>query len=345
MDSSKHSFDISLSAILKAAGVVLALMFLYLIKEVLAILFLAIIIASAVDPWVSFFEKYFVPRLLGVSLVYCAVLGVLAAVLYFMIPPIIDQIKQFAVVLPDYYEALSRQVFRTTRGISPDWAKEAQVFLIGAGEQIKSYTSGAIQAFSALFGGVAASGAVVVISFYLAVQRKGVEDFLRLVTPHNQEKYVLDLWKRVEIKLGRWFQGQLLLGCVVGVSVFAGLSVIGVPYALVLGLIAGIFEIVPIVGPLFSALLGVAVAVLISPFLAALTLLFYLIVQQVEAHVLVPLLMRRIMGLNPVVVIVALLIGAKLGGVLGMVLAVPMAAVAGEALDDFAKTKLAGQNI
>ncbi len=341
----RQLFDISLSAILKVAGVVFGFVFLYLIKEVLAILLLAIIIASAVDPWVSFFEKYFVPRLLGVFLVYLVVLGALAAVLYFMIPPIIDQIKQFAVVLPDYYEALSRQVFRTTRGISPDWAKEAQAFLISAGEQIKSYTSGAVQAFSALFGGVAASAAVIVISFYLAVQRRGVEDFLRLVTPQDQERYVLGLWKRVEIKLGRWFQGQLLLGCVVGVAVFAGLSVIGVPYALVLGMIAGIFEIVPIVGPLFSALLGVAVAVLISPFLAALTLLFYFIVQQVEAHILVPLLMRRIMGLNPVVVIVALLIGAKLGGVLGMVLAVPVATVAGEALEDFAQTKSAGQNI
>lgn len=341
MISSRQSFDISLSTIVKVAGVVLGLVFLYLIKEVLAILFLAIIIASAADPWVSFFERYFVPRLLGVFIVYCVALGALAAVFYFMIPPIIDQIKQFAVVLPDYYESLSRQALRTTRGISPDWAKEAQAFLISAGEQIRSYTSGAVQAISGLFGGVVAFGAVIVISFYLAVQRKGVEDFLRLITPQEQERYVLEVWKRVEFKLGRWFQGQLLLGCVVGVAVFVGLSIIGVPYALVLGLVAGVFEIVPIVGPLFSALLGVAVAVLISPFLAALTLLFYLIIQQVEAHVLVPLLMRRIMGLNPVVVMVALLIGAKLGGVLGMVLAVPVATIAGELLDDLAKKKSA----
>ncbi|MBI1755169.1 AI-2E family transporter [Candidatus Azambacteria bacterium] len=337
----KQSFDIRLSVIIKVVLVLLGFVFLYLIKEVLAILFLAIIIASAVDPWVGFFEKYYVPRLVGVFLVYLVIFGALATVFYSIIPPIIDEIKQFAVVLPDYYDTVSKQIFRTTRGISPDWAKDAQGFLIAAGEQIKSYTSGVVRAISGLFGGVVAFGAVVVISFYLAVQQKGVDDFLRLVTPKEEESYVLDLWKRVEHKLGRWFQGQLLLGCIVGLTVFVGLSIIGVPYALLLGVIAAVFEIVPMVGPLFSALFGITVAVLISPFLAALTLLFYVIVQQIENHVLVPLLMKRITGLNPVVVIVALLIGAQLGGVLGMLLAVPIATVAGELLEDLAKKKSA----
>ncbi|MBI3685398.1 AI-2E family transporter, partial [Candidatus Azambacteria bacterium] len=245
----KQSFDIRLSVIIKVVLVLLGFVFLYLIKEVLAILFLAIIIASAVDPWVGFFEKYYVPRLVGVFLVYLVIFGALATVFYSIIPPIIDEIKQFAVVLPDYYDTVSKQIFRTTRGISPDWAKDAQGFLIAAGEQIKSYTSGVVRAISGLFGGVVAFGAVVVISFYLAVQQKGVDDFLRLVTPKEEESYVLDLWKRVEHKLGRWFQGQLLLGCIVGLTVFVGLSIIGVPYALLLGVIAAVFEIVPMVGP------------------------------------------------------------------------------------------------
>lgn len=337
----KTQLDIPLSTIMKVALVVLGLVFLYLVKEILALLFLSIIIASAVAPWVSYFERYFVPRLLGVFIVYVIILGALAATFYFVIPPIIDEIRHLAVVLPDYYDTFSKQIFRTTRGISPDWAKNAQEFLISTGEQIKDFSSGAVRAVSGLFGGAVALGAVIVISFYLAVQRRGVEEFLRLVTVKEQEEYVLDLWKRVELKLGRWLQGQLLLGCIVGVTVFIGLSIIGVPYALLLGLIAGVFEIVPIVGPLFSALIGIAVAVLISPFLALLTLVFYVIVQQIENHVLVPLLMKRITGLNPVVVIVSLLIGAKLGGVLGMILAVPLATIAGELLEDVAKKKSA----
>ena len=332
---------ISFASVFKVVLVLLGVWFLFLIKEILALLFLAIIIASAVGSWVGFFERFSVPRLGGVFIVYLAILGLLTLVLYSVIPPIIEQIKQLAVVLPDYYETFSKQVLRTTRGISPDWAKNTQEFLINFGDRIKDFTSGAVQAITGLFGGVVAFGIVVVISFYLAVQRKGVEDFLRLVMPKEQEEYVLDLWKRVELKLGRWFQAQLLLAFIVGATVFVGLSLIGVPYALLLGVIAGIFEILPIVGPLFSAIVGIGVAVIISPFLAVLTLLFYVIIQQIENHVLVPLLMKRITGLNPVVVIVALLVGAKLGGVLGMIISVPLATVAGELLEDFAKKKSA----
>lgn len=339
MPPQKQQFSVSFSTVVRVVLVLAGFWFLFLVKEILALLFLAIIVASAVDPWVNFFEKYYVPRLGGVFIVYAFIIGALVLVFYSIIPPIIDQIRQFAVVVPDYYEVTAKQIFQTTRGISPDYAKQAHDFLLNIGEQIKSFTSDVAQVISTLFGGVISFGILVMISFYLAAQRKGVENFLRLVTPQAEEEYVLDLWRRVEIKLSRWFQGQVLLAFVVGTTVFVGLWFIGVPYALLLGVIAGIFEIVPIVGPLFSAILGIGLAVLISPFLAFLTLIFYAVIQQVENHILVPLLMKRVTGLNPVVVIVALLIGAKLGGILGMLISVPLATVAGELIEDFAKKK------
>ncbi len=339
MIATKQIIDISFSTIIKVALVVLALVFLYLIKEVLAILFLAIIIASAVGSWASFFERYYLPRILAVLLIYLVFISSIALVFYTVIPPVIAEIKQLAVVLPDYYDTLSTQVFKTTRGIAPDYAKNAQQFLLDFGEKIKSFTSGIVGAVSGLFGGVIAFMLTLIISFYLSVQKNGVEDFLRFIIPKDQEEYVLRLWHRVEIKLGKWFQGQLLLGLIIGVAVFAGLSFIGIPYALLLALIAGIFEIIPIVGPLFSSLLGITVATIISPALGILTFIFYLIVQQVENHVLVPLLMKKITGLNPVIVIVALLVGVKLGGIVGMLIAVPLATIIGELLDDFAKQK------
>lgn len=339
MASQKQKLDISLSAIFKVAAVALALSFFYLVRDILIILFLSVIIASTVSLFANTLEKKRIPRLIGVLLIYLGVIGALVLVFYFMVPSIIDEIKQLAVVLPDYYESVSKQIFKTTSGISPDYAKNAQDVLLGFGDQIKELTSGAFNIVSVLFGGVVASIAVVVISFYLSIQKKGVEDFLRLVTPHDQEEYVLDLWHRVEKKLGKWMQGQLILGLILGVSVFIGLTLIGVPYAILLGLIAGVFEIVPIAGPIFSAVLGVAVAFVVSPVLAFLTLIFYIIVQQVENHILVPILMQKTTGLNPVVVIVALLAGAKLGGVLGMLIAVPLATIVSELLDDFAKRK------
>lgn len=336
---SRQIIDISFASIMKVAAVVLALALMYSVKEIIALVFLAIIIASTVDRWASFFERYRIPRMGGVALVYAGFVAFIIVVLYFIVPPILAEVKQLIVFLPDYYDTAAKQIFRTTRGISPDYARSMQEFVAGLEERITGFTSGALSAAVDVFGGIVSFGVVIVISFYLAMQRRGVEDFLRLVTPKAQEEYILDVWRRVEVKLGKWLEGQLLLGCIVGVTVFVGLSLIGVPYALLLGLVAGIFEIIPIAGPLFSALIGIFVAFLVSPVLALLALFFYGVIQQIENHVLVPLFMKKITGLNPVVVIVALLVGAKLGGIMGMLIAVPLATVGGELLDDLAKKK------
>jgi len=338
-----QTYDISLSSIFKVVIVVLGLVFLYLIKNILIILFLAIIIASAVSPLVTRLESRYIPRVLGALLIYIICFSLLAFMLYLIIPPVVGEIKRLAILLPDYYDSFSKQIFKTTVGVSPDYAKNAQDFLINFGEKIKNTTSGILTAFSQLFGGMVAFGAIVVISFYLSVQQNGVKDFLRLVTPKTDEEYILRLWKRVEIKLGRWLQGELLLALIVGTLTFVGLSIIGVPYALLLGIITGFFELLPMVGPVLSAVLGVLIAFIISPVLALLTLIFYIILQQVENHILLPLLMKKITGLNPVIVIISLFIGAELGGVLGMLIAVPIATIAGELLDDLAKLKALNQ--
>jgi len=345
MSDRKQYFDISVWTVLKIAAVVIALVLVYLTREILVILFLAVIIASAVSLFAGTLERYRVPRLIGVLSIYLTGIGFFGLVLYFIIPPIVDEIKQLAVVLPDYYEVAARQIFKTTRGISPDYAKNAQEMLLNLGEKIKEFTSGVFSIVSALFGGAISFMAIIAISFYLSIQKKGVEDFLRLITPRDREEYAIDVWTRVEKKLGRWLQGQIVLALIMGAMVFVGLTLVGVPYALLLGVIAGILEIVPIAGPILSALVGVSMAVLISPFLAFLTLIFYIIAQQVENHILVPILMKKATGLNPVVVIVALLAGAKMGGVLGMLISVPLATIAGELLEDFSKKKTLLKNI
>ena len=345
MSDRRQYFDVSIGTILKIAAVVIALALLYLTREILVILFLAVIIASAVSLFAGTLERYRVPRLIGVLSIYLTGIGFFGLVLYFIIPPIVDEIKQMAVILPDYYETAARQIFKTTSGISPDYAKNAQNILLNLGEKIKELTSGIFNIVSALFGSAVSFMAIIVISFYLSIQKKGVEDFLRLITPQGQEEYVIDVWIRVEKKLGKWLQGQIILALIMGAMVFVGLTLIGVPYALLLGVIAGLLEIVPIAGPILSALVGVSMAIIISPFLALLTLIFYIIAQQVENHILVPILMKKATGLNPVVVIVALLVGAKLGGVLGMLVAVPLATIAGELLEDFSKKKTLLKNI
>jgi len=135
--------------------------------------------------------------------------------------------------------------------------------------------------------------------------------------------------------MGRWFQGQLLLGVIVGVLVYLGLWILNVRFALLLAIIAGVLELVPYIGPVLAAIPGVILALFQGPFLLAVwVLLLYIVVQQLENYLIVPLVMKKAVGLNPVVVIIALLIGGKLAGVIGILLAVPAAAVLAEFFRD-----------
>jgi len=181
--------------------------------------------------------------------------------------------------------------------------------------------------------------AVIIMSFYLASMKNGVESFLVAVVPEQYEPYVIDLWKRAEAKMGMWLQGQLLLALIVGLMVYVGLAMLGVRFALALAVLAMMLELVPMAGPVLAAIPALAIALLQSPQLALWTLLLYLAVQQLENHVLFPLIMSKATGMNPIVVILAILIGFQLAGVAGAILGVPIATVIVEVLDDVARAK------
>ncbi len=181
--------------------------------------------------------------------------------------------------------------------------------------------------------------AVIVSSFYLSISRDGVERFIKAVLPADYEKSALSIYERSRKRIGFWFRTQIFLSLLIGLSVWGVLVLLGVRHAFLLGIAAAIFEIVPYVGPILSGALAVLMALSTSVSLALYTLIAFLIIQQLESHVLVPLLMRRAVGLHPVIVIIALLIGIEVGGVLGALISVPAAAVFEEALDEWSQKK------
>ena len=199
--------------------------------------------------------------------------------------------------------------------------------------------SGAIGAGSSLFGGAIMFILLIVISFYLSVQEHGIEKFLRIITPLEHETYILDLWKRAQRKIGRWLQGQFLLGVLVGVMVFLMLMILNVPHASILALLAAVFEIIPIFGPIMAAIPAIAIASLQSTTLGLLVLGLFVIVQQIENHLIYPLVVRKTIGVPPLLVVLAVVVGAKLGGFFGILLSVPIAAVLVEFLNDISARK------
>lgn len=338
--------EINTGTIWRAVLVILFFVFLYILKDVLIIFLFALIIASAISPFANWLDEKSFPRLWGVLLLFLVVLGLVILLLSLVVPYVSQDISQLTTTLPQIVERVSTSLEKVQQG-SPkyfDFVSEIQNILEGFSDYLQQSAQSVIGLVVSVFGGIASFIAILIISFYLSVTKKGIENFLGSVVPEKYEGYVINLWKRSELKVGLWLQGQLLLGLIMGLIVYVGLSLMNIKFALILGFLAAILEIVPMVGPVLAAIPAIFLAFLQSPSLGLWVIVFYVIVQQLENHLLVPVVLGKTIGLNPVVVIIALLIGQKLAGIPGMILSVPVATIFVEMMDDFARHKESRRN-
>lgn len=332
---------ITTSTILRVVLAVLLIVLLYALKNILIVFMFALVLASAMSPFVNWLESKRIPRLLGALFLYLVVFGLIALVVTLVIPYVSNDLSQLANVLPKIVERLTFSLDIVQQGAPRyfDFINEFQNLLELFTSYLQQLSQSAVGFIVGIFGGIFSFVAILVISFYLAVMKNGIESFLSSVVPDEYEKYAISLWKRSEEKVGKWLQGQLLLALIVGLLVYVGLALMDVKFALVLGLLAMVLEIVPVAGPVLAAIPAVIMAFLQSPTLGLWVIVFYTAVQQFENNVLVPLVLGRTIGLNPVVVILALLVGGSLAGIAGAILAVPISAVIVEIIDDMAKHK------
>lgn len=301
----------------------------------------AVVIASAIEPGVMFFVKHRIPRVLAVLGMYVVVFGSLFSTVYLFFPPILDDMQGLASSVPQYLETLNLPS-SVVSGIGANDSGETSLIsnIFTFQSAFNDTGEGALRLVSAFFGGIFALALVVVLSFYFAIQETGVDDFLRLITPAKNEEYVVDLWLRAKKKIGLWMQGQLLLSLIVGVIVYLGLLILGVPYALLLAICAALLDLIPLFGSFLAGILGVAVAFSSGGFaLAIIVAGLYFIVNQFEAHLIYPLVVNKVVGIPPLLVILALIIGGSLAGFLGILLSIPLAAGFRELLSDFEKSK------
>jgi predicted PurR-regulated permease PerM len=335
------TITISPGTIFRIIFIILALIFLYLIRDVIVIFIFALIVASAIAPAVNLLAKIKIPRVLGALIVYIVLIGLLGLLLSLVVPSIAKDIKDLSFNLPNYIEFLSDKFESFQRASSryQDIINQFQKFLAGTGDLLRKSASELFSTAIDVFGGIFSLLVVLVISFYLSVQKQGVQHVLTAITPHEHRDYILSLWERSQRKLGRWLQGQLFLGIIVGVLVYIGLSLLNIKFALLLAVLAGILEIFPYIGPAMAAIPAVILGFLQAPILGLWVLILYIVIQQMENHLIVPLVIGKIVKLNPVAVILALLIGGRLGGIPGMILAVPIAAVLAEFLRDLIRKK------
>lgn len=303
---------------------------LFLVRDALLVVYISALVAIGLSPLVEGAEqritvkKYRIPRWAAILGIYCSIIGILVGVGLLIIPPLVDQARAFWTALPSLIEQ-GRQwlVERGVLGsnVSPtDVIRQAPV----GGSDAVGTVLAAVWGF---IGGIFGFVTILILSFYMLADSSQItRAFVRLF-PRTERARVQDACNRVTTKVSAWLGGQLLLAGIIGTTAAIGLWLLGVPYFYVLALIAGIGEMIPVVGPFLSAIPAVGVAFSVSPSLGIFVALFFFVQQQLENHVLVPRVMARQVGVSPVIVIVALLIGGSLLGIVGAILAVPTAAI------------------
>lgn len=307
-----NKIEISHRTILFTVFLFLGLWVIFQIKDIIALLFVSFILMTALRPSVDKLGKMRIPRLLAVLIVYLFLFLILGIATSFILPPFISQSVKLGARLPSYVNL-----------VLPFLKIDLQTIT----SQIAPIGENLFKVIVGFFSNVFATLTIMIFTFYFLLEREKLERNLGQFMGEKAAEKTIAILQRVEQSLGAWVRGQVLLAGVIGVMTFAGLTLLGVDYVLPLSIIAAALEIVPILGPIISGIPAVLVALTISPFLALATVALYFIIHQSEGNIIVPLVMNKVTGLPPIATILALMIGGRLGGIVGAILAVPILVV------------------
>lgn len=342
MKESHINVHIGSGTIIKTLLFLILIAVLWYLRDIVLIVLTAVVIASAMEPGVHGLMRYKIPRLPSVILLYAGVIGGFFGLIFFFAPPILSDMAAFLAQLPTTLSNLN--LSDATHGLIPwgtvsDTLSSADV-LKSLSDSLRGSSGGAFNTLSAFFGGVTSFILIVVFSFYFSVQETGVDDFLRVVTPVENQAYVLNLWRRSQDKIGKWMQGQLVLALIVGILLYLGLLILDVQHALLLAILAAVFELIPVFGQILAMIPAIAIGLVTGGVTEALLVAgLYIIVQQFEAHLIYPVVVKKVVGVPPLLVILSLLIGFQLVGFLGVLLSVPIAGAIQEYVGDIDREK------
>lgn len=332
--SNHVKIDISAATIIKIALIILGIWFLFVIRDILVLLFIVLIIVAALTPLVDAMAK-FIPRFLAVLILALVFLGALVGIGFMIVPPLIVEIKQLAINLPIIISKLG-PIYHSVQVYMGNY----QETLLNFSSQLGKLTTGIYSTTVGLITGVIGLLTITILSFYLLIEHETINaNVYNLISPEKREK-VASLVKKISTKMSQWLGGNLLLMLIIGLVDGIALWILGVPYALILGIWGGLTEIIPYMGPWLGAIPAVIIAFTVSPLTALFVLIAYIVIQQLESTFLAPKIIGKAVGLSPVIIILSLLAGAKLMGILGVIIAVPIAAVISVLINNWDEVKV-----
>lgn len=307
-----QKIEVSSKTIIFTVFFLIFLRILWLIRDLIFALFLAFILMSALKPIVRFLEKRRIPRSLGVITVFLITVFLIVFVLSFIIPPVVQESFYFFKNLPSLINSVfpNASFYLNVESLSKIFPDITQNF---------------VKVISGVFSNFIFIMSVIFFSFYFLLEEKFLKKFLDKFLEEKQSAKIVDIFDKVERRMGAWVWGELILMTVIGIMSYIGLTLLKMKYVLSLAIIAGILEVVPIIGPIVSAIPAFLVAASTSWFTGFSVIALYFLIQQLENNLIVPFVMKKAVGLNPIIILIALTIGGKLGGFLGILLSVPIA--------------------
>ncbi|HJV33068.1 MAG TPA: AI-2E family transporter [Patescibacteria group bacterium] len=334
-DRQPQVITVSTVSIVKVAIFLLAAFFLYMIRDIIALFFMSLVLASIINPLASWFQAKNWSRAGAVLLLYLLILLIIGAVVMLLVPAVVTETRDLLANADAIWASFIGTLgplrdFVASHGLG-DSLSEA---LTGVANGLNVAAGGIVATIKGLVTSLASLVIVLVVAFYLVVSEDALKRLFRAVAPEAYQPYLVDLFQRIEKSIGGWVRGQLILSAIIGVAVYITLQILGVKYALVLALAAGVAEAIPYVGPVFSAIPAILIALTQSPMKGLLVAIMYVVIQQAENHVLVPKIMQKVTGLHPIVSIFAMLIGVKVAGLVGALLAIPVAMMLGIVVAD-----------
>lgn len=337
--------SISSSTIIKILSWIVVFAGLFYVSDFVIALLVAVVLASAVEMPVKVMAKWGVPRVFSVIGIFVTLILLVCAIAFIFIPPMADDFAKFIKVLPQILDSVRifgkdlgfKDISIALQELSRDISK-GKILTILKNTFLGS--SGFFATTSVVFASVVNFILTFVLAFYLALEDNGVRKFLRLIVPKTHEVYIVDLWERAQKKIGLWMQGQLLLSLFVSLLVYVPSLLLGLPYAALLAVLAFVGELIPMVGLMLAMIPALFLAWTHGGLhLLFLTGVIYFAISQIESHILYPRIMSKMVGVPSVVVIIAIVIGAKIAGIWGVLLSVPIASILMELANDLEKKK------
>jgi predicted PurR-regulated permease PerM len=327
----KKVLDLSWETMFKIALAVIFFYILFQIKDIVVWFVFALVISILFNPAIDFLRKFKISRSMATSIVYLLASTLLSAVLYSVVVLLIGEMEVLSHRLSYYFQELSPFL----RDIGVYAFEDLDNFVNEISSSLREL-SGAFFAISfSFFGGIFTTFFVLTMAFFLSLEGKIVERAMVLIFPRKYENYAFLLWKKCQKKVSSWFFTRILACLFVGIITFIACLIAGIKYPLSLGLIAGIMNFIPYIGPLVSGVLIFSIAAIDSFAGGVFVIIVFVIAQLIEGMIITPLLSQKFIGLSPVLVIMALAVGGALWGLLGALLAIPLAGILFEFLKEF----------